>query len=470
MVRIVTLESLKALPQAQLLELQRLKAVLVVPLEDAEDDYLAYVAERATGWLRGEKIKAIDARRFFEGREWDASMLTSDVLPKTILLDASRWDNSFVEKCMSISMEDFYRSPALGLDYNDASDFIFMFSTFYHHTMVSVTDFCNLRCRGCSFHGDDAARYNFAGSREKERRQELKEEDYFLFLDQLKPGEDLLFCGTGELFVSKKAMPYVREAVKRGQSVRILTNGMLVDEAVAQELVDLGVRAVIFSIDGHTKEIVERIRIGVDFEAVLGNLRGLMDARDRVNSPMSIGVHCGWFDEVKPYKDDIVKFWSDFGVDTFSFFAEKVDWFKSIPMYKEMPIPARSHACFNGIITPVLMTNGLVAPCTGTYQAEWSNMSSEWMKHIQEAPLKEIIQYYRRMRVDHKSPYRQRCAMCIGCYSSYVDANSVSAFADGYRFTDRRHEKEASFVKFVPQSSRLKEFLKHAFGAFLKFR
>lgn len=459
MAMIYAADRLKELSAAQLTELQKAAVPLVIPFEEAEDDFLAYIAERAAEWLGGEGIRTVDARRFFEGREWKAPVLTSEVLPKTVILDPVKLGKGFPGKVASLSMADFYSSQPALLDYNDAFEFIFRFSTFYHHTMVSVTDFCNLRCRGCSFHGDDT-RYDFAASRGKTERLELKEEDYYCFLDQRKPGDDLLFCGTGELFVSKKAMPYVREATKRGLNVRILTNGMLVDDRLARELVDLGVGALLFSIDGHTKEIVESIRLGADFDRIVGNLRNLMEVRDKAGSKMIIGVQSGWFDEVKGVKEDILAYWKDFGIDTFSFFAEQVGWFQCVPMHHDKVMPIKTHACFNSLITPVLMTNGYVAPCTGNYQAEWSSLSSSWMKHIQEMPFDEIIRHYRQMRTDPTSPYRQRCAMCIGRLSTYVTADNVSAYAEGYRFSDRKSEKEAAFVKFSPQHEAHKFSLK----------
>lgn len=464
---IFSLEGIKALGPDELREIQRGGLPVVIHFEDAGDDFLAYVSDHATEWLGTDAIRTVDARRFMEDQEWKAPMLTSEVLPKTIIVDPARWGDSFADKVAALDMTAFYSSNPVLLDYNDAFEVVFLFSTFYHHTMVSVTDFCNLRCRGCSFHGDDS-RYDFAASRGKTERQELKEEDYYLFLDQRKPGDDLLFCGTGELFVSKKAMPYIREAIRRGLHVRILTNGMLVDDKVARELVELGVGAVLFSIDGHTKEIVESIRLGADYDRILANLRNLMRVRDEAGSGMIIGVQSGWFDEVKTRKDEILEFWKEFGIDTFSFFAEQVGWFQCIPMHEDKVMPVKTHACFNSLITPVLMTNGYVAPCTGNYQAEWSSLSSSWMKHISEAPFDEIIRYYRKMRTDPASPYRQRCAMCIGRLSTYVNSEYVSAYAEGYRFSERKSDKEAAFVKFSPQDEKTGFTLKKLWNRLLR--
>lgn len=463
---IYSLDEIKSLDREQILKIQRAELPLVIYFEKAANDFLTYVADHATQWLENDAIRTVDARRFMEDKEWKAPMLTSEVLPKTILINPTKWGDSFADKIAALDTADFYSSNPVLLDYNDISEVIFLFSTFYHHTMVSVTDFCNLRCRGCSFHGDDS-RYDFAASRCKTERQELKEEDYYLFLDQRKPGDDLLFCGTGELFVSKKAMPYIREAIRRGLHVRILTNGMLVDDKVARELVELGVGAVLFSIDGHTKEIVESIRLGADYDRILANLRNLMRVRDEAGSGMIIGVQSGWFNEVKTCKDDILSFWKEFGIDTFSFFAEKVDWFKSIPIHKDNVMPINTHACFNSIVTPVLMTNGYVAPCTATYQAAWSSLPSPWLKHISEAPFDDIIRHYRKMRADPASQYRKCCAMCIGRLSTYVNTDNANAYAEGYRFSERQSNKEAAFVKFSPQTEKKGVSLKNFFKRFL---
>lgn len=440
-------DRLAALSKDELADLRKSGDLLVVPLEEAPDDFLAYVADHAAAWLGEERGKTLDARRLVDGNKWKVPVITSEVLPKALLLATSRWGaEEFAAQAPHLGLDQFYQWPAVNLDYHATFELVFSFSGHYHGTMVSVTDHCNLRCRGCSYHGDDP-RYSFAATRNQRPRQEISDEHYYKFLNELPEGTDLLFCGSGELFVSRKAMPYIREAAARKLYLRILTNGMLLTPEMSDELLDLDVGAIIFSIDGHTKEMVEAIRIGIDFDLVRQNLRYLIERRDQRDSGMSIGIHCGLFEEVIPHQDEVLNYWKEFGVDFVAFFKEKTDWHTSVLPSEREGLPASNLPCFNALTSPILLTNGLVAPCPPTFQAEWSSEPMDWLKSIADESLDDIVRYYRKLRMDPKSPYRKRCAICTGKYGNYTTDSYDNVSVEAVRFTDRRTKCEAAYIR-----------------------
>lgn len=57
------------------------------------------------------------------------------------------------------------------------------------------------------------------------------------------------------------------------------TNGTLITEAAIEKILDVPVSRVTFSIDGGTKEVYESVRVGADFDEVIGNLRCLQTRR-----------------------------------------------------------------------------------------------------------------------------------------------------------------------------------------------
>ncbi len=424
--------------------------VVVVPLEAAERDFLVDAESLARRSSDPVGCMALDSARLLEKSLLVVPILTADFLPKTLVLYPKLLDKKTFFKILRHSgNEYFYSSPAIQTDYQGAFELVFRHSLYYHHAQISNTDFCNLRCRGCAYHGDDP-RYEFSSTRDKPIRKEMEDKVYYSYIDQLPKGKDVLFCPSGELFMSKKAMEYVRYASKQGMQVRILTNGMLLTREISRELVALGLKAVIFSIDGHRADLVEDIRLGADFAKVTSNLRDLISERDSAESPMSIGVTAGWFKDLRPYRDEIVEFWRAFGVDTFAFFEEKLGLFSDDRIHQidnsslNMGLP-----CFKTLVTAPLMTNGLIAPCSHHMPIAWSKYDTSWMKNIQDATIDEIHRYYRHMRLDPKSPYRKNCARCESKFYCYLDKNQQSVSVDAYRFTDRRMEGEAAFVKDV---------------------
>ena len=66
----------------------------------------------------------------------------------------------------------------------------------------------------------------------------------------------------------------------------IITNATLLNEESCRKIVDARISRVIVSIDGGTKEVFERIRVGAKFENVIRNVELLRDARDSVSATL----------------------------------------------------------------------------------------------------------------------------------------------------------------------------------------
>lgn len=448
MTKSLTKEQLMCLSPEDSAALHESNDLLVITLEPADNNFLQYVAQHAAKWIKNAKGVALDTRRLVEDREWIVPMLTTDFLPKTVIINPARWQkDEFCQQIPLISMDQFYSWPAVHVDYEGAFELVFRHSTYYHHAQVSTTDFCNLKCRGCAYHGEDP-RYGFKNTRAERPRREISDENYYSFIDQLPKGKDLLFCPSGELFVSKKAMAHVRYACEHGLYVRIVTNGMLITPSIAEELVELDVGAVIFSIDGHRADLVEQIRYGANFELILNNLTQLQKLRDQACSDMSIAVTCGWFQELRPFRDEIVDFWKNRNVDTFSFFEEKLKLFSN-DRISILDSPGRDNSapCFQNLVTNPLLTSGKVAPCTFHFPIEWSKIDTSWMLSIKDHSFEEICKHYRQMRLDPDSPYRKNCSICDAKAHCYMTHSKENIAVDAYNFTGRRTKGEAGFVK-----------------------
>lgn len=87
------------------------------------------------------------------------------------------------------------------------------------------------------------------------------------------------FTGGGEPLLQPRLAEWMAEAKQEGCIVGLLTNGVLLNAKMAQELVDGGIDWICFSMDSSDKVEYERIRVGSNFDLVCRNIRHFSDLR-----------------------------------------------------------------------------------------------------------------------------------------------------------------------------------------------
>jgi radical SAM protein with 4Fe4S-binding SPASM domain len=147
---------------------------------------------------------------------------------------------------------------------------------------VEITGACNLRCRMC------LVRYAPAVGR---REGALDLEQFLELVDSIPRLRKLTLQGLGEPLLSPHLFEMVDYARARDIEVGFNTNGTLLDRETAGRLVAAGVSWLHVSLDGATAATYEDVRHGPalrprpgQFERVVANLRGLIDARAAAGS------------------------------------------------------------------------------------------------------------------------------------------------------------------------------------------
>jgi radical SAM protein with 4Fe4S-binding SPASM domain len=138
------------------------------------------------------------------------------------------------------------------------------------HLDIESTNKCNLRCSMCQidFKNMDAGFMDM--SLYKRIIEECGE-------NQL-PSIKLNY--RGEPTLNKKLVEMVRLAKDAGIiEVQFNTNGTLLTERLANNLIDAGLDRIKVSIDGATPEVYEKIR-GVNYQKVVGNVKNFVRIRD----------------------------------------------------------------------------------------------------------------------------------------------------------------------------------------------
>jgi MoaA/NifB/PqqE/SkfB family radical SAM enzyme len=136
---------------------------------------------------------------------------------------------------------------------------------------LRVTNLCNLRCKMCgqwgetgifrSHSGDDPT----DGALERQRiveligaKRQLALSDYVRLLDEIVSWNPIVSLFGGEPFLYPDILPLIAEIKRRGLACTVITNGGRL-EALAKELVELGIDSIAVSIDG-PPEVHDRIR------------------------------------------------------------------------------------------------------------------------------------------------------------------------------------------------------------------
>jgi len=140
------------------------------------------------------------------------------------------------------------------------------------HIQVEHTTYCNLDCKSCE-------RSKFIT-----QPQHLSLETFTRIVDQVQP-EKITLGGLGEPFMHPGIFDIIRLAKRRHCSINTTTNGTLLTQERCDEIVRSGLDLIKISIDGATRETYLTVRGQDKFLQVLDGVRGLIDAKKRLNAP-----------------------------------------------------------------------------------------------------------------------------------------------------------------------------------------
>lgn len=131
---------------------------------------------------------------------------------------------------------------------------------------VEPTNMCNLSCSTC-------IRHSWQGP-----KGFMEADTFRRILDVLSassPKPDIFFGGFGEPLFHPRILDMVRQAKERGASAELITNGILLDEAMLEGLVDAGLDFLWVSLDGATPEGYADVRLADEFGGIIENVKRL---------------------------------------------------------------------------------------------------------------------------------------------------------------------------------------------------
>ncbi len=127
------------------------------------------------------------------------------------------------------------------------------------NVLVLLTYRCNLRCNMCYYYNENE-KSNTANMIDKRKADELSYDQIIKLIDDIAAmGVKVLTLHGGEPLIYENLFPISKYAVSKGLLVNFFTNGILLNEAVIDKIIDARINTISISVDGPA-DIHDRIR------------------------------------------------------------------------------------------------------------------------------------------------------------------------------------------------------------------
>jgi MoaA/NifB/PqqE/SkfB family radical SAM enzyme len=174
--------------------------------------------------------------------------------------------------------------PGSKVRLDEGHNFVRMHRPVTHLTKVYIepTVACNLDCITC---------FRNAWQQTIGRMAEQTFERFIAGLQALSPMPSVYFGGIGEPLFHPKTISWIKRVKELGISVELITNGTILNEKIARQLIDAGLDILWVSLDGATPESYADVRLGAELPTVLENIKRLFKMRRGGHFPIpEIGV------------------------------------------------------------------------------------------------------------------------------------------------------------------------------------
>ncbi len=271
------------------------------------------------------------------------------------------------------------------------------------HIVLEVTSRCNLRCKGCAFHGPQAFVTRPVGDMLEEIWRTTIEQaggwGNEVHLAVNGGGEPLLHSQLKEIVSFALSFPSLR--------VGFLTNGMLLDRDWAAFLVDCGMDWIALSIDGLSPETHRLVRKGSDLGIVERNLTMLLKEKERAGGKRpAISLNMVAYPEVADQEDAFIEKWIH-QVD-----HVMVSHYRSPPSSKRWPgVPAERKPCSLLWSQMVIAWDGRMGLCCEDFNMDHS------LGRVGDAPILDIWNGERMspVRRIHEEGFFENHPLCRTC-------------------------------------------------------
>ena len=209
------------------------------------------------------------------------------------------------------------------------------------HLDIEITSYCNLACPMCPrTHRVEMGQW---------QNKMMKLDTFKKIIDEgaSKGLRAINLNNFGESFFNKNLITMIEYAKSKGVlDIMLHTNGTVMDEILAEKLVNSGLNRIIFSLDSITKEIYEKIRINAKFEDTVKNVKTFFKVRKKLDkiSPV-IRVSMVRMKENDHEADKFENFWGAYTDEVTYTDYRNQDGLDKVDRYTKTRKENKSYAC-----------------------------------------------------------------------------------------------------------------------------
>ncbi len=298
------------------------------------------------------------------------------------------------------------------LNLSSFDDYIY-FPMYYE---IETINACNAKCEMCTIanwekHPDPLMSYELF----KKIADEIIENKYIVRIVNL--------CRDGEPLMDKELELKINYLKDGGvKHITFSSNASLLTKQRAISLIDSKLDEIMFSVDGFRKETFESIRVGLDFERVIGNIKNFIKLRDEYNSKIKIRLRL----VIQDKNINEIELWSNYwrsylGADdsvhakAIHSWGNQLDEYVPIQEFKNLTTP-----CTSTFSTMIIRYNGDVTICPLDYDYKHTN------GNLKDKTIKDIWRNgkeYNKFRTLHLDGRRDEFSFCKGCRLWDSDVN-----------------------------------------------
>lgn len=278
------------------------------------------------------------------------------------------------------------------------------------YVQLETSFVCNARCNMCVVHKADRTAF-------------MTDELFEKILTELSENVSSInrvtiqFCG--EPLLDKKLEGRIRRLKDIGISAVFFgTNGSLLDSERAAILLDSGVDQIDFSVDGATAGIFEKIRIGLGFSEVVGNIKNFFEMRDKGKYETVIRLRYTIQQTNLHEVSDYLAYWKPLLGPNDKAYAKYIHNFGGDSSLEELyphehPVNVNldDKPCISPWNSFVILTDGRVVLCCNDYSGQYvlGNVNTNSIYDIWHGKL------FSDIREKHQRLGRASMPICKGC-------------------------------------------------------
>jgi len=207
---------------------------------------------------------------------------------------------------------------------------------------------------------------------------------------------------------------YIRMALGSCMKVGMFSNGSLMDDYMAEALLDAGLSYICFSVDGITAKSYEHVRQGLQYDAVIDNIKGFIQHNEARGHPCTIRLHMTATAETRNDVREFRRRWlATPGVDLASWLP--CDGRAGVGKEPLLIDRSSNEPCQWMNFALNVLTDGTVVMCCLDYKGRvpLGNVFAQDVRAVWEG---DIIESVREL---HRSGRKYEIPMCAECKTRY---------------------------------------------------